>query len=288
MPVSATTMTALTRSEELTPLSVPLCVAWASEDPPASRASHGWCTRVQVNGSSDARVVSVWSRRRCRMDDPVIPALTGERRNALRQRAQTATKAGIRAVFVLGAVALLAACNGNGGGETLDEATTTSAIAPATAPGTATPATAVPGKWNAAQQAAIDTYLAFNAAYRKAASTPTQAGMDDYATAEILAASKLLIVQRQDVGLMMRPAASPINKIEPISVDVRPAEVVVTTCEVNNDLIVRIADGTVVNDKTSTVRWAITLVPVNGKSKVVGREQVRSWDGVEEEACSKM
>ena len=64
-----------------------------------------------------------------------------------------------------------------------------------------------------------------------------------------------------------------------------PPTATLTTCEVDDRVVFRLADGSAVNTKVTTARWTVAMTNEDGSWKVSGRQQAQTWDGEEMDAC---
>jgi hypothetical protein len=165
---------------------------------------------------------------------------------------------------------------------TLNTASTTSGArgAPGTTTGTAL-------KFSADEQAVIDAYDEANRAYQRAASAsnPSDPAFKAAFSAQFLHELQIRIQQRTDNGQAVRDAQPSQAQTSFIAVTVTPPTATITTCEVDDRVVYRIADGTAVNTKVTTARWTVAMSNEDGTWKVAGRQQAQTWDGEELDAC---
>ncbi len=168
---------------------------------------------------------------------------------------------------------------------------------PTVDPGTLAPSTTIASgpsgtsrsstPWSADQQQVIDGYRAFDVADREAAATSDQnyAGLAAHADGDYLLNEKASMFQRKSAGLAVRRGDPSLNEIIPLDVKIVGSGAVIVSCDVNNDVVFRTADGSVVNADTSTDRFQTQVSLRDGSWKVISRQQVQTWAGSEESKC---
>jgi hypothetical protein len=166
---------------------------------------------------------------------------------------------------------------------TLSTASTTSGTSGA--PGTSTGS--VGAGFSAEQQAVIDAHGQDMGAYHRAAaaSTPNDPVFKNSFSIPFLKELQIRIQQRADNGHAVRDAQPSNARTEFVAVDVQVPTATLTTCEVDDRVVYRTADGSAVNAKVSTARWSVAMTYEDGVWKIAGRQQVQTWDGEEMEAC---
>lgn len=166
---------------------------------------------------------------------------------------------------------------------TLSTASTTSGTSGA--PGTTTGS--VGAGYSSEQQAVIDAHGQDMGAYHRAAaaSSPNDPEFKNSFSTQFLRELQIRIQQRADNGQAVRDAQPSNARTEYVAVDVQVTAATLTTCEVDDRVVYRTADGSAVNTNVSTARWSVAMTYEDGVWKIAGRQQVRAWDGQEMEAC---
>jgi len=153
------------------------------------------------------------------------------------------------------------------------------------APGTTTGSIGAP--FTAEQQTVIDAHGADMGAYQRAAaaSSPNDAAFKSSFSNQFLKELQIRIQQRADNGQAVRDAQPSNARIEYVTVAVTAPTASLTTCEVDDRVVYRTADGSAVNTKVTTARWTVSMEYEDGVWKIAGRQPVQTWDGQEMEAC---
>lgn len=153
------------------------------------------------------------------------------------------------------------------------------------APGTTTGT--VGSRFSAEQQTVIDAHGEDMGAYQRAAaaSSPNDAAFKKSFSNQFLKELQIRIQQRADNGQAVRDAQPSNARIEYVAVSVSAPTASLTTCEVDDRIVYRTADGSAVNAKVTTARWTVSMALEDGVWKIAGRQQVQTWDGQEMEAC---
>ncbi len=164
-------------------------------------------------------------------------------------------------------------------------ATVTTTRGPASAPGTTTGTT--PGVLTADQQAVINAHDLGMAAYEQAASAsnPGDPALKDLFAPTFLHEVQIRVQQRKDNGQAVRDAQPSRSRIEYVSVQIVPPTASLVTCEVDDRVVYRVADGSPVNSTVSTGRWGVAMTAEDGSWKIAGRHQLQTWDGEVMDQC---
>jgi len=165
---------------------------------------------------------------------------------------------------------------------TLNTASTTSGTIGA--PGTTTGTTP---KFSPEQQEVMAAHDRAMAAYQRAASSsdPFQAEFKSSFTPDALRELQIRIQQRKDNGLSVRDAEPSVARITYLTVDVSGADANLSTCEVDDRVVYKVADGSVLNAKVSTSRWTVRMSYADGIWRIANRQQDGTWDGEEMATC---
>ena len=152
-------------------------------------------------------------------------------------------------------------------------------------PGTTTGSS--PAGFSSAQQAVMRAYGDAMASYQRAAtaSDPFEPAFKNSFTPEALRELQIRIQQRKENGLAVRDAPTSKASIAYVTVDLAVTGATLTTCEVDDRVVYKTSDGSVVNDKVSTSRWTVRVVAPDGVWKIENRQQEQTWDGEELDAC---
>ena len=162
---------------------------------------------------------------------------------------------------------------------TVDDTTTTSESPdPAS-----TTTTSVANPTDPDEQAVTDRYLAFWAARAEANANPPNPDhprLADLATGAQLANVIAETTERRDQGLALRPASPSVAErhVEVISIDGDRAEL--NDCSVNDGVVYRVSDGSVVDDSVVTRNVAATMVRVDGQWRLESARVLQFWEGV--------
>jgi len=166
----------------------------------------------------------------------------------------------------------------------------TSSAAPApsgtsSAPGTTTGSS--PAGFTSDQQVVIQAYGDAMASYERAAtaSDPFEPTFKNSFTPDALRELQIRIQQRKENGLSVRDAQSSKASIVYVAVELSATGATLATCEVDDRVVYRTADSSVVNDKVSTSRWTVRVVAPDGVWKIENRQQEQTWDGEELDEC---
>lgn len=153
------------------------------------------------------------------------------------------------------------------------------------APGTTTGS--ADSHFSAEQQTVIDAHGVDMGAYQRAAaaSSPNDAAFKKSFSNQFLKELQIRIQQRADNGQAVRDAQPSRARIEYVTVSVTAPTASLTTCEVDDRVVYRTADGSPVNAKVTTARWTVAMVYEDGVWKISGRQQAQTWDGQEMDAC---
>ncbi len=144
-----------------------------------------------------------------------------------------------------------------------------------------------PPTFAAEQQAVIDAYAQANNAYEQAAasSNPTDPAFIAAYAPQYRHELQIQIQQRTDNGQAVRDAQPSKARISYVAVHVTPLSASLITCEVDDRVVYRVADGSAVNTSVETDRWSSSMTSDGGTWKLEGRHQVKTWDGEEMDAC---
>lgn len=125
------------------------------------------------------------------------------------------------------------------------------------------------------------------AAYQRAASAsdPSDAEFKRLFTPEALKELQIRIQQRKDNGVSVRGAEPSVSRIQYLAVVVTGADATLTTCEVDDRIVYRIDDGSVLNDEVTTSRWTVQMSLADGTWMVSKRQETQTWDGEEMATC---
>lgn len=201
------------------------------------------------------------------------------------------------AVVALLVIAFTVGCSG-----TPESATSTkpgSTAATATDPSNATsstsanvattaPGTTVPGSgFSAEQQTVIAAHDRGMKAYASAAtaSNPQDPALKSAFAPEFLRQVQIRIDQRTQNGQAVRDAQPSQSRTVYLAVTVSGGTASMTTCEVDDRVVYRIADGSVVNAKVTTGRWSVSMTDDGSGWKIGGRTEVQTWGGEELDSC---
>lgn len=137
------------------------------------------------------------------------------------------------------------------------------------------------------QRAVIVAYERAMSAYQSAASAsnPFDPTFKDAFTPNALRELQIRIQQRSSSGQAVRDAQPSRARVAYIAVTVDASSATLTTCEVDDRVVYRTADGSVVNDHVSTARWTVAMTAPDGTWRIDNRQQDRTWDGEEMDAC---
>lgn len=153
------------------------------------------------------------------------------------------------------------------------------------APGTTSGTT--PPRFSADQQAVMDAYVGGGRAYDSAAaaSNPSDPALTASYSEQYLRQLQILISQRKESGQAVRDAQPSRARTEFVSVTVTSPTASLVTCEVDDHVVYRVTDGSVVNDKIATSRWSVAMSYDGGLWKIDGRHETQTWDGEVMDAC---
>jgi len=153
------------------------------------------------------------------------------------------------------------------------------------APGTTSGTT--PPRFSAEQQAVIEAHDRGMRAYQAAAtaSDPSDPALKDSFAPQFLRETQIRIQQRLENGQAVRDAQPSKARTSYVTVNVTPPTAALVTCEVDDRVVYRVADGTAVNAKVTTDRWSVAMTDEDGTWKISGRHQIQTWDGEEMDAC---
>jgi hypothetical protein len=143
-----------------------------------------------------------------------------------------------------------------------------------------TPTTAA--KWTAAQQEAIDDFLAARAAFSTSLEHPDPANPSLPATHvdPMLTEVRNTNAQWQGFGQAGRFPTDSVARTEPLTVVISGDTATIETCGVDDSVVYEPASGKVLNDDVVTVRSTSTLTRVDGTWKLATRTENERWEGV--------
>lgn len=152
------------------------------------------------------------------------------------------------------------------------------------APGTTTAST---DRFSSDQRAVIAGHDAAIKAIdtARAKSDPNDSALAMVLSHDMLRDTRIDIDQRTKQGMASKRPENTKSRIEYLSVSIDGTTASATTCEVDDAVAYRIADGSIVNDKVTTARWGISMSLVDGVWQLSGRHQQTSWPGEEMDAC---
>jgi len=153
------------------------------------------------------------------------------------------------------------------------------------APGTTRFATSV--EFTAEQRAAIDAHdaaiKAIDAA--RANADPNDPALVALLSKDMLRDTRIDIDQRTKQGIASKRPSPTRSLIDYLSVSIEGPNANLTTCEIDDAVAYRVADGSVVNDDVVTARWGISMIMTEIGWKLAGRHQQATWTGEEMDAC---
>ena len=87
--------------------------------------------------------------------------------------------------------------------------------------------------------------------------------------------------QRSDQGLALRPAAEQVAEQHRVKVvSVEGDTTILQDCATDDDVVYRVSNGEVVNDRVTTRNVEATMRRVDGVWKLVHTRVVQTWEGV--------
>lgn len=122
----------------------------------------------------------------------------------------------------------------------------------------------------------IDAYSAHLASYREAALTSDSMSeaLSATTTGELLTTIRRTLVLRSDDGVASRPASPSIAKVEVVDVSIDGVEAHLRLCAVDDAVVFRVSDGSILDDDVSTSRTAVHVVEEDGVWKVAAAERI--------------
>jgi hypothetical protein len=195
-------------------------------------------------------------------------------------------KGGGRAGWLLVGGLVLAGCSGGG---TADP-TTAPVTEPAPAPTTSAAVTTTTSryKWTPEQQAVVDAYVGFDRAFHNAYSAPTLdlTELARYSAGQLFENNKIMLMDARDVqGYRSRPGPQNLAQVVVYQVDEKDGRRYARVCVVDDEVVFRTQDGSILNDKVETRRIGAQIERVDGQYKVTGKETVQTWPGAELATC---
>jgi hypothetical protein len=177
-----------------------------------------------------------------------------------------------------------------GGGPATDASLSTAPSITSAPLGGATP-TAPPvteQQWTTEQRQVLAAYDEFRENFRSATRDPARGDrvLAERTTGVQLRADQGEIARLRSMGFATRPALDSLNRTEAVSVSFDELGATAVECILDNDVIFRVVDGSVVNDATSTRKVEARLVRVDGVWRVGGNAEKQKWAGSEMHQCT--
>lgn len=214
---------------------------------------------------------------------------------AVRPRSTIRTRCAV-ATIVLTMVVLAGACGGSDDGPDEPEPRgTTTTESPAdtatsestgttggTAATTGSPETVGTEPAGSVEDAIVEAYVGFWDARLDANSPPASdaSGLDAYATGQVLEDAQAEVASNREQGVEFREADDPADFRRVTVVEVSGDSASVQECVVDDVLVVRSSDGSVVNDAVATQSLRGDLRLVDGRWLLAESTLVQRWDGV--------
>lgn len=119
----------------------------------------------------------------------------------------------------------------------------------------------------------------------RAKSDPNDPALATVLAHDMLRDTRIDIDQRTKQGMASKRPTDSKSRIEYLTVSIDGTTAALTTCEVDDAIAYRVADGSIVNDKVTTGRWAVSMSQLDGVWQLAGRQRQASWPGEEMDAC---
>ena len=159
-----------------------------------------------------------------------------------------------------------------------------------TSPAGRPPRTAVTPTWTPEEQAVVDAYLGFTRAFHEASAqgNPDHPDLRRFSTGDVLKFNTQEIAVDRANGERSRDGDQRLAVTAVLRVNISGAAAAVAVCEVNDFVVYRVADGTVMNDRVITQR-RIGHLQRNDQGWQVDADNPDGgeWAGDQLEACRR-
>lgn len=163
----------------------------------------------------------------------------------------------------------------------------TSPTTPTSSGASIAPDTTVGASFSSDQLAVIDAHAAAIAAIdsARAKADPNDPALPTVLAHDMLRDTRIDIDQRTRQGIGSRRPDGSRSRIVVLAVSIDGPSAILTTCEVDDAVAYRVADGSIVNDKVATAKWGVAMTRAGGEWKLAGRQQQATWPGEEMDVC---